>query len=423
MTYENVGLGTLRTWSSRALLFAFVFYALVAAGAYGWYRVTPRGTIAMPNAPLPRVAYDGDAMAVKSPTGILVADIGGFRDQFLAYLYFDYLRSRRVTAGNQVLLAMAHSDSGPRYRVRMVLQDDIISAVPYLAGLQGQGYIDGFELRFLPEEILRYEQQQTAMFVATYTRPEIESLEAASDEQLIAPVARFLLFKSQTDPRVRIRNLPGPTRLTREEAQQLAADIIAVSRFYSLPLDVMLGVGAMENNYMTWAGDLRHTVWKSRPDHGDIVLERRRGRVLVRNYALGVWQMTRETLRHAHQLYLRDTRDYALLPAHLQPDEELDVDTIRLPVITTYAGLFLRDLLDRSGGDVQQAVGAYNRSLRNPNLEYAAGVKLVGDYARRMLERELVLRKRPFAPDRFLTAGHSRPRAPVAVSVPLIPAD
>lgn len=42
----------------------------------------------------------------------------------------------------------------------------------------------------------------------------------------------------------------------------IAADIIAVADFYHLPLDVFLGIGAMENNYLSIRGDTGHAIWK-----------------------------------------------------------------------------------------------------------------------------------------------------------------
>src|SRR5258707_9057169 len=80
---------------------------------------------------------------------------------------------------------------------------------------------------------------------------------------------------------------PKPRPLTRAQAEQSAADIISVARFYDLPLDYFLGVGAMENDYMDVNGDLTHTVWKNRAQNGDIVLKRHRKRVLVSDYSVG----------------------------------------------------------------------------------------------------------------------------------------
>jgi len=92
-------------------------------------------------------------------------------------------------------------------------------------------------------------------------------------------------------------------------------------------------------------------------------------------------------LRYAHALYLQDARDYERLPERLRPPKALELDLTNSHVLTTYAGLLLRDLLDRFNGDVGKAVGAYNGGPRNPNAHYAAGVQMVADYARNVLER------------------------------------
>jgi hypothetical protein len=183
----------------------------------------------------------------------------------------------------------------------------------------------------------------------------------------------------------------------------MAEDIVSVADLYALPLDFFLGIGAMENNYMNVAGDLHHSTWKRRAEKGDVVLKRARGRVLVVNSSIGSWQITRETLRYAHRLYLRDGRDYSGLPLRLRPSKELDVNQVDPPALTTYAGLLFRDLLDQCAGDVTLAVGAYNGGLGRPNLRYAEGVRTVAEYARRMLERAAVLNG-PAAGRHFITA-------------------
>jgi hypothetical protein len=142
---------------------------------------------------------------------------------------------------------------------------------------------------------------------------------------------------------------------------------------------------------MNVRGDLQHSVWKRRAAPDDVVLERRRGRVRVLNDSAGVWQITRETLRYAHKLYLRDTRDYANLPEHLRPPEELRLNELDVDVLTTYAGLLLRDLLDRFDGDITLAVGAYNGGPARPNLRYGEHVYRAAAHARRIVEQAAVL--------------------------------
>jgi hypothetical protein len=121
------------------------------------------------------------------------------------------------------------------------------------------------------------------------------------------------------------------------------------------------------------------------------VLGRRKGRVRVLNDSAGVWQITREALRLVHQLYLNDKRDYTQLPEYLRPPKELNISEANPETLTTYAGLLLRDLLDRFNGDVSLAVGAYNGGPGNPNLRYHEGVSAAAIHARRVLEQAAAL--------------------------------
>src|SRR4029077_15963555 len=87
-----------------------------------------------------------------------------------------------------------------------------------------------------------------------------------------------------------------------------------------------------------------------------------------------------------HVLYLRDKRDYTALPVRLRPPEGLDLNCVSAAVLTIYAGLLFRNLLDRFDGDVQKAVAAYNGGVGKPNFSYAQRVETIAEYARRMLE-------------------------------------
>lgn len=135
-------------------------------------------------------------------------------------------------------------------------------------------------------------------------------------------------MESVTDPRIHQNLNPVTTALTPKEASRLAADMIAVSKFYDVSLSLLIGIGAMENNFMNVPGDLKNTAWKHHAEPGDIVLKRRGGRVLVKDSSSGVWQITRESLRCAHRLFLWDKRDYSQLPARLRPPKELNVNDV-----------------------------------------------------------------------------------------------
>jgi hypothetical protein len=343
---------------------------------------------------LPAPKIQGNRLALPFSPGVASAKVATFHDQLEAFLHFEYLRAREARVGSdtsRILLTAADTATGPSYEIFIVCDNDLLAAVPYLAQLEGRNLITGYDLTTWTAPDLAYYQRQSHAFDLAYGVPTEQKLESLNSFQLLPALARFLVFKSQTDNRVLDRSESAPRPLTRDQATQLAADILDVARFYDLPLDYFLGVGAMENDYMDVNGDLDHAVWKKRAQRDDIVLRRTRKRVMVSDYAIGTWQITRETLRAAHQLYLKDKRDYSKLPARLRPTRVLNLNSVDDAVLTTYAGLLLRGLLDHFGGDVDKATGAYNGGVRTPNPAYASGVKTVAQYARRVLEHASAL--------------------------------
>ena len=368
------------------ILTAACLGALLCASGWITFRTWPR-KISLGTPPYPSVHFDRDTMVVPFPTETLLAEVGRFDDELSAYLWFDYLRSRPGVERSQVLLTVSEREGAPLYRIEVVVPNNALVAIPFLAQLEAKAFIEGFELGFSTKQVTERKREQTNLFAATYKRPVEKEFKLLPRKLLLSPMVHFLVFKSRTDPRVRGRGDSRPSSLSHEQATELAADIVAVAEFYNLPLDVFLGIGAMENNYLSIRGDLKHAVWKRKAAKDDIILKRRRGRVSVSNYSIGVWQITRETLRYAHALYLTDKRDYSQLPERLRPPQALELDLTNSHVLTAYAGLLLRDLLDHFNGDVDKAVGAYNGGPRNPNLQYAAGVEAVAAYARNILER------------------------------------
>jgi hypothetical protein len=328
----------------------------------------------------------GRNIALPFSNEVACAEIASFDDQLEAFLRYEYLRGRNSDDASKIFLTADRTGRRVHYKIFLLVENDQLTAVPRLNRMESYGLITHYELVAWTKQDLSFAQQQSRMFESAYNVPTEQKLENLPSFQLLPALADFLVFKSQTDWRVVGQSTRAPQPLTHHQALRLASDILDVAHFYNLPLDYFLGVGAMENNYMDVNGDLTHTVWKKRAERGDIVLERGRRRVLVSDYSIGTWQISRETLRAAHQLYLKDKRHYDELPPRLRPSRELDVNSVDSEVLTTYAGLVLRDLLDRFGGDVDQAIGAYNGGIRNPNPSYAAGVKNVALYARRVLE-------------------------------------
>jgi len=328
----------------------------------------------------------GRNIALPFSSEVACAEIASFDDQLEAFLHYEYLRGRDSDDAAKIFLTADRTGKRASYKIYMLVENDQLTTVPRLNRMESHGLIAHYELVAWTRQDLALAQHQSRMFEDAYSVPTEQKLEALPSFQLLPTLADFLVFKSQTDWRVVGQSTRAPQPLTHHQALRLASDIIDVAHFYILPLDYFLGVGAMENNYMDVNGDLTHAVWKKRAERGDIVLEHSRDRVLVSDYSIGAWQISRETLRAAHQLFLKDKRNYDQLPPRLRPSRGLDVNSVNSEVLTTYAGLVLRDLLDRFGGDVDQAIGAYNGGIRNPNPAYAAGVKNVALYARKVLE-------------------------------------
>ncbi|HKW62026.1 MAG TPA: hypothetical protein VJN89_05725 [Candidatus Acidoferrum sp.] len=360
-----------------------------AACGYTDYRLWPLDLPASAHPRVPVTALKDKRLVVPFSPEVPAAEIATFNDQMEAFLRFEYLRGQEARQGHDtshMYLTALNTKKGPQYKIYVVTDNDLLTAVPQVASLKSRNLIKHYEFQTWSQKEYNYYQGQSHTFDVAYDVPSQQKLEGINSSQLLPALAQFLIFKSQTDNRVVDNSDSAARPLTREQATQLATDILDVAHFYDLPLDYFMGVGAMENDYMDVDGDLTHAVWKKRADRGDIVLRRTRKRVMVSDYAMGTWQITRETVRAAHQLYLHDKRDYSQLPARLRPSHELDLNNVPDAVLTTYAGLLLRDLLDHFGGDVEKAIGAYNGGVKTPNPAYANSVKNIADYARRILE-------------------------------------
>lgn len=353
---------------------------------------------------VPTSFVEDGKLVIRIPGSHLAGELAQYDDELFAYLMFDYLRSRPGLAHREFLLTYSLRGRTIKYSLQQVLPNDFISGPSQLYELKRDFPFLTPVCVSIDDRVLKALRAQTQNFVTAYHFPAYKKLEQLSQKNVVAYARRFIRFKSSTDPRIRRRIEPVSHALTSSEAQQLAEDIVRVARFYDLPLDFFLGIGAMENNFMDVEGDIGHAVWKTHAAEDDIVLRRRGKRVLVLNESTGVWQITRETLRFVHALYLQDKRDYSLLPGYLRPPKNLDIAGLDHRVLTTYAGLLFRDLLDYFHGDAGAAVGAYNGGRSSPNPKYEAGVRMVAEYARKVLEQAAALRGERVVDLRFMGA-------------------
>jgi hypothetical protein len=385
----------------------------LAVAGWGAYRLWPRTLEMKPSSLKLTCELLPDRSAVRFPGRFLVARLPAYDDELFAYLMSQHLKGVPALKGTEVLLTYRRVGETLSYPIELLLPDDLTTAIPLMAGAQSSGLIPSFSWRYVDKETLAAFRYQSRVFTTAYNLHSHRKIEDMSREEVAAYMKRFVQFKSTVDPRIRRRIEPVPHALTSHEAHRMAMDIVTIADFYDIPVDFFVGIGAIENNYMNVMGDLEHAVWKKRAEPGDIVLKRRKGRVLVRNQALGPWQITRETLRRLHKLYLTECRDYSRLPDHLQPPLELNLDDVNPDVLTTYAGLYFRQMLDRFEGDVRSAVGAYNGGPGNPNFDYEAGVRVAADHARRTIQQAAALNGAPAAGMRFL-----RPHGPNFAHLP-----
>jgi len=377
----------------RRIVAAVVLAALAGLAAWAhsrfWLKllepVPPRGPVSL---------IENGGLAYRTPGTQLVGELAQYEDELFAYLMFDYLRSRPSSAGREFLLTYAVVDNRLAYRLIVVLPNDLTTGLPQLFALTSEFPFLSGSWRQIDDRLLPGLRNQNRLFVSAYTSPGYKKLEQLAPREIVAYTRRFIRFKSNTDPRIRRQIEPVLSALSQDQAEQLAEDIVAVAAFYDLPLEFFLGIGAMENNYMNVKGDIGNTIWKRKASPGDVVLRRKGNRVLVLNESSGVWQITRETLRFVHAIYLRDKRDYFALPEGLRPPKNLDVTAVEPRVLTTYSGLLFRELIDRFDGDVNTAVGAYNGGIGRPNAKYATGVGHVAEYARKVLEQAAAIRAR-----------------------------
>lgn len=374
---------------SRTTFVLLLWLAILAASGAAAYLIRYYPVGDMPPSkpapiPIPHLQPDG-SVALSMPNGHLVASVGSYSTELGTYLRLKYLQSRKSLAGTEILIRRPHGPRHPHYRLYIVLPNDLVSQSSRLLTLWNQGRIPGFHLSSPPSSQLQTWSLQTLTLQQVYQPDPTTPLLQLPRSLLIPAVARFILYKSRTDPRVQLHLIPPEKDLTPREARNFAIDMIDVAGFYHIPLSMLMGVGAMENNYLDVRGDLHHSVWTRHWQRGDIVLRRRRGWYLIKDFSLGPWQITQGTLRYAHLLYRRDTRDYSRLPPRLRPSNNLDLTQISTPVLTTYAGLILSNLLTNFHGNLHKAAGAYNGGDRRPNMHYAQGVFLVANYAQRVI--------------------------------------
>lgn len=304
----------------RALWIAFAEILMAMASAFAYY-YWPQFLV-LPKPHISEQINHANGCSVISWRGrYLVGKLAGFDKEFSAYLMFDYLRSRESLRGRNVLLTTDRMSKGLSYRISTQLPDDVLAGVAELAELRANHLTALVEYSWITPTELSQDLRETNLLVQAYNSPDFPNLDQIPSAELRSYVRQFICFKSLVDPRTWDEDEFPSSRPSLEEAEAMAEDIIEVAKFYDLPVDVLLGIGAMENNFLNAPGDLNNAIWKRDIGRDDIVLQHHGRKAWVLNSSMGIWQITRQSLRHAHELFLCDTRDYSNLPVRLRPTD------------------------------------------------------------------------------------------------------
>lgn len=172
------------------------------------------------------------------PNRVLTGELAEFNDGFFAFLMFDYLRARPGLSGRTVMLTSTEQQGLPRVLVR--LPDDLIEGVNILGEMKAHRLTPAVRFEWVPPSQLDSWIQEKSVFEDAYNGRASKRLERLHASELQRYLREFIRFKSETDPGRSTGSDPIPSPLNREDASRLAADIIAIARFYDVPISLFL---------------------------------------------------------------------------------------------------------------------------------------------------------------------------------------
>src|SRR5437773_12165534 len=141
--------------------------AAFAACGYTDYRLWPLDLPASAHPRVPMTAVANQQLVLPFTPGVPVAEVASFNDQLEAFLRFEYLRGREARAGHDtshMLLTAVNTPKGPRYKIFVVTENDLLTAVPQVASLEGRNLISHYEFYTWLQKDYPYYQQQSHMF-------------------------------------------------------------------------------------------------------------------------------------------------------------------------------------------------------------------------------------------------------------------
>lgn len=338
-----------------AALAALVVLIAGAVGVYFW----PETFHSTVRSHFPIYETDATRPTLRVPDGDLFATVREFRDEVLAYTVFTYLRDSEAIRPARLFITARVDRGNTVYEIVARFPNDLLTSIPLISQLQVARLLSD-SWGIVPEALSKRWEQETELFSATYDLAIQRRLRGVPRTEVMSAVAAYLRSGPTNLPRTR-RVSPLRRVFAGVGRPRLVADIVMVAEFYALPLDLFLSIRDLDQS----------------PESAEASADPAADR-----------ELTGEALRHANRLFMAETRDYAALPSHLRPlEQEIageQIAEVRAEVLTTYAGRLFRDLLDRSHGNLGEALAIYKGGPEAPN-RYRVGARRVGLYARKAL--------------------------------------
>src|SRR5882762_3745548 len=151
------------------------------ACAYTDYRLWPLDLEAPRYPALPAPKLQGSQLVLPFAPGIASVEVATFHDQLEAFLHFEYLRGREAREGSdtsRIFLTAVDTATGPSYEIFIVSDNDLLTAIPHLAQLEGRNLIARYDLNTWTEKDFAYYRRQSHTFDVAYGVPTEHKLES-----------------------------------------------------------------------------------------------------------------------------------------------------------------------------------------------------------------------------------------------------
>ena len=339
-----------RAWITSAVVTLGVIAGSLALHCR-WFQ-PQLGLHAISNCPVPRMV--GRSTVLEFPGRIVVVRLGTAAGDVDAYRRLRSLRSG-ARDGSPVVSVDEAQDA---FDILLMIRNDALAAVQTVEHIRSSGTA--------PSDL--------DWFVAA---PEVVESWEAQTRILEALYRQVRLGPGRPDSH--------DARSDRNAGRSMLADIVAVARHYSMPVNLFELAGTVDTDYIDGTGHIRAARWRSEPSPKEVVIVRSNGRALTVPLDDPSWKLTEEAMQYAHALYMQDRSAGAPVAGLPQPPPTFNSET-RPDVCVTYAGRILRDLLDHCGGDARCTAHAMAVDPADPNVRLDLGVRRVALYAARVMQ-------------------------------------